>query len=256
MRKFTLIFISFFIFINMNTYSKAIELDELNPAAKTILLNVKYTRNVLFNLLGLEITAETFAEEDIEYDGTVYLTFDDGPVNTITPQILDILHENDVQATFFCLGEYVNKNKEITKRAYDEGHTIASHTYTHRKAMFSSLDKFKEEIEKTGQVIEEVTGEKPKYFRVPYGTKLSQTYKDYLDSEGYTLVSWNCESNDSRSGKLTSDYVLQSVKDTSKNKKNVTVIMHDTYGKQHTVDALQSVIDYFRELNYEFKRYE
>jgi len=257
MKKFLIIFISLFICISVNTYSNAVELNELDDNTKKILLNIKYTRNVLFNLLGLEITAETFAEEDkaIEYDGTVYLTFDDGPVSTITPQILDILKENDVQATFFCLGEYVNKNKEITKRAYDEGHTIASHTYTHKKAMFSSLETFKSEINKTADVIEEVTGERPIFFRIPYGTKIGQAYKDFLASEGYTTVGWNCESNDSRTGKITPEYVLETVKNTSKNKKEVTVIMHDTYGKQHTVDALQDVIDYFKSINYEFKKY-
>ena len=256
MKKILLFFISFFLIINMNTFSTCEEIPELSATAKNILSNVKYTRGVLYNIFGIELTAEAFAEEEIEYDGTVYLTFDDGPVSTITPQILDILKENEVPATFFCLGEYVNKNKEITKRAYEEGHTIASHTYTHKKAMFSSLETFKSEITKTADVIEEVTGERPAFFRIPYGTKIGQAYKDFLVDEGYTTVGWNCESNDSRSGKITPEYILETVKNTSKNKKNVTVIMHDTYGKQHTVDALQDVIDYFRSINYEFKKYE
>lgn len=255
-KRFCIIFISFFIFINISNYSICAEINDLDMNTKKILFNVKYTRNVLYNLLGIEVTAETFLPEEIEYDGVVYLTFDDGPVSTITPQILDILKDNEVPATFFCLGEYVNRNKEITQRAYEEGHTIASHTYTHKKAMFSSLETFKTEIAKTADAIEEAVGEKPKFFRVPYGTKLNQSYKDYLEKEGYQTIGWNCESNDSRSGKITPEYVLQSVKDTMKNKKEVTVIMHDTYGKQHTVDALQDVIDYFKSINYEFKKYE
>lgn len=201
------------------------------------------------------VVLEPVKEEKV-YDGVVYLTFDDGPVSEITPQILDTLKEYDVKATFFMIGSYAKKNPELVKRVYDEGHTVASHSYTHQKAMFSSLDKFKEEIDDSLLVLEEITGSKVKYFRIPYGTKIGQAYKDYLDKNGLTIVKWNCESYDSRVKTKTPEQILEGVKSTKPAKGDVIVIMHDTYGKQKTADALASVIEYFNSINYEFKRFE
>ena len=219
--------------------------------------NINYATKVKHNLLGIELSEETLATLDNtkEYSGVVYLTFDDGPVPGVTDKILDILKEYDVQATFFNLGSYIDKNPELTKRAYDEGHTIASHSYSHRSEMFSSLEKFKNEIINTNEIIEEVIGEKPKFFRTPYGTKLKDTYKEVVYSNGLEFVSWNCETYDSRAGKKTTEDLLNAVKTTMPKKKDVIVIMHDTYGKQHTVEALPSIIEYFQSINYEFKKF-
>jgi len=219
--------------------------------------NINYATKVIHNLLGIDLSTETLAKLDNthEYSGVVYLTFDDGPVTGITDKILDILKEYSVQATFFNLGSYVKKNPELTKRVYDEGHTVASHSYSHRSEMFSSLEKFKDEIVKTNEEIERAVGEKPKFFRTPYGTKLKDAYKEVVYSNGMEFVSWNCETYDSRKGEKTPEDLLNAVKETMPKKKDVIVIMHDTYGKQHTVDALPSIIEYFQSINYEFKKF-
>ncbi len=195
-------------------------------------------------------------EEEKVYDGVVYLTFDDGPVSEITPQILDILKKYEIKATFFMIGSYAKRNPELVKRVFDEGHTVASHSYTHKKTMFDSLDSFKSEVEQSTAVLEEITGEKTNFFRIPYGTKIGQAYKDYLAEKGLTIVKWNCESYDSRVATKTPEQILEGVKNTKPSKGDVIVIMHDTYGKQKTVDALASVIEYFQSINYEFKRFE
>lgn len=202
---------------------------------------------------------EIIEEEQIEehvYDGVAYLTFDDGPVSEITPQILDILKERNVKATFFVIGSYAKRNPELVKRAYDEGHAIGLHSYTHQKSMFNSLSAFKEEVDKSYNVVYDIIGEEPRYFRIPYGTKLSASYKNYLTQKGLSVIGWNCESYDSRTFTTKPEQLLKGIKDTIGNKKDVTVIMHDTYGKQKTVDALNSIIEYFNEINYELKRYE
>ena len=190
------------------------------------------------------------------YDGVVYLTFDDGPVPAITSQILDTLKEYNVKATFFMIGSYADKNPDMVKRVFDEGHTVASHSYTHQKSMFNSLEAFKKEINDSVATLEEITGEKVKFFRLPYGTKIAQSYKDFLDEKGLTIVKWNCESYDSRTATKTAEQILEGVKNTKPAKGDVVVIMHDTYGKQKTADALPSVIEYFESINYEFKRFE
>lgn len=209
-------------------------------------------------LVGPEVVEEV--KEEIEephvYDGVAYLTFDDGPVKSITPQILDILKENNVKATFFVIGSYAKRNPELVKRAYDEGHTIGLHSYTHQKSMFNSLTSFKEEVDKNYEVVYDITGEAPKFFRVPYGTKLNKAYSDYLTEKGLSVIGWNCESYDSRTFTTKPEQLVQAVRDTMGKKKDVTVIMHDTYGKQKTVDALPDIIKHFNEINYELKRYE
>lgn len=216
-------------------------------------LEMENTMNLLFRQ---EEVIEPIVEEEKVYDGVVYLTFDDGPVPAITSQILDTLKQYDVKATFFMIGSYAKKNPDMVKRVYDEGHTVANHTYTHQKSMFNSIDKFKNEIEQCNSVLEEVTGEEVKFFRIPYGTKIGQAYKDYLAAEGLTIVKWNCESYDSRVATKTPEQILEGVKTTKPSTGDVVVIMHDTYGKQKTADALASVIEYFQSINYEFKRFE
>lgn len=225
---------------------------------KEINFNIGYATKVIHNLLGIEMSAETLANLDdiVEYDGVVYLTFDDGPVKGVTDKILDILSEYDVEATFFCLGSYIEKNPELVKRAYDEGHAIASHSYTHQSSMFKSVDSFNKEVVDTNEAINDVIGKYPDYFRVPYGTKLNENLKNVLLTNNLKSISWNCETYDSRKGEKKAEDLLNAVKDTMPKNKDVIVIMHDTYGKQHTIDALPSIIEYFQSLNYEFKSFK
>ena len=80
----------------------------------------------------------------------VFLTFDDGPSKGATPKVLDILKEEDVKATFFVIGKYVEERPELVKRAYDEGHYIANHGYDHsNKTLYKSEESFINEIKKT-----------------------------------------------------------------------------------------------------------
>lgn len=223
---------------------------------ETFTPEVKNTQEVMDKFFRQEEAVIEPVEEEKVYDGVVYLTFDDGPVPAITSQILDTLKAYDVKATFFMIGSYAKKNPEMVKRVFDEGHTVASHTYTHQKSMFNSLDAFKKEVLQSVEVLEEITGEKTKFIRIPYGTSIGQSYKDYLAEMGLTVVKWNCESYDSRVATKTPEQILEGVKNTKPKKGDVIVIMHDTYGKQKTADALASVIEYFQSINYEFKRFE
>ncbi len=224
--------------------------DVFNPGA----INKEETMDKL--IVEPEPIIEEPVKEEHVYDGIAYLTFDDGPSTTITPQILDILKEKNVKATFFVIGSYAKSHPELVKRAYDEGHTIGLHSYTHKKSMFNSLKAFKEEVDKTYDVVYDIIGEAPKYFRIPYGTKIGKTFKDYLNEKGLSVIGWNCESYDSRTYTTKPEQLVQAVKDTMGTKKEVTVIMHDTYGKQKTADALSDIIEHFNEVNYELKKYE
>lgn len=223
------------------------------------LFSKEEAKQIIFRLFGLDRIEiekpESLQVEEVKnYKGTVYLTFDDGPTKDITPQILDILKQYDIKATFFTIGDYVGRSSDIIKRAYEEGHEIANHSYTHKKGMFNSIEVFKNEITKANKSIRDVTGKKPKFFRVPYGVKLNDTYKQYLADEEIEVIGWNCETYDSRGNHIKAEDMLNAVKRTMKNNKKVIVIMHDTYGKQETVKALPNIIEYFNSINYEFKK--
>ena len=101
----------------------------------------------------------------------VALTFDDGPNASSTPILLDGLKERKVRATFFLIGENVEKgeNEKIVKRMYEEGHLIGNHTYTHCNLSKLETGEAKKELEQTDTVIEKITGKQPAFARAPYG---------------------------------------------------------------------------------------
>ncbi|MFJ3670145.1 polysaccharide deacetylase family protein [Streptomyces sp. NPDC090106] len=100
---------------------------------------------------------------------TMVLTFDDGPDPRYTPDILDTLAEYDVRAMFFVCGEMAVDNKELLARMSDEGHVVGNHTWSHPLLTRLSRGRMRSEMERTCDVIEEAYGERPAWFRAPYG---------------------------------------------------------------------------------------
>ncbi len=127
----------------------------------------------------------------------VSLTFDDGPSPSNTPQILDILKEKGVKATFFLTGSYVELYPKIAKRIADEGHEIGNHTYTHLSMYFAKDKAVMDEIERTDEAIFKATGLRPKIFRPPRGFTRTKTRRSLID-RGYQVVLWSLSSLDWR----------------------------------------------------------
>ncbi|MFF6981580.1 polysaccharide deacetylase family protein [Streptomyces sp. NPDC008343] len=100
---------------------------------------------------------------------TMVLTFDDGPDPRYTPHILDTLREYDVRAMFFVCGEMVAANGDLLARMADEGHVVGNHTWSHPLLTRLSTRRIREEMERTSDVIEDTYGERPVWFRAPYG---------------------------------------------------------------------------------------
>jgi len=132
-------------------------------------------------------------------DRTVTVTITEGPTE-YTPQILDILKDHNVIATFFVVGSYAEDYPSITKRIFDEGHTIGSSTrsyvnltgvyeeYKHdKKKLQEQLDK---EIDRVNSISTAITGERPYLFRAPYGA-VNEYIRQYLQDRHYTLVMWS-----------------------------------------------------------------
>lgn len=181
-----------------------------------------------------------------------YLTFDDGLEGKMTPQILDILKRYNVKASFFIIGNTVNRNKELLKRIVAEGHSVGNHTYTHkREIIYSSVDLFSEELKKTSQVIADVTGKAPKLFRPPYGMNYikSEAYQKALAD--YTVAGWNVDSMDSRSKDISSSQIVGYVKYQVKNKSKAIILLHNSASREETVKALPEIIEYLADSGYE-----
>lgn len=190
-------------------------------------------------------------------NGTIYLTFDDGPNQGTTNKILDILKEEGVKATFFvtCKGP-----DSLIKRMYDEGHTIALHTASHNyKEIYSSVDNYFKDLNKVGDRVKKITGVESKIIRFPGGSSntVSKNYSKGIMTEltnivlnqGYRYFDWNVDARDASSARNSRDVYYNVTSNLSHNRANV-VLMHDI--KSITVGALRDIIRFGKEQGYTF----
>lgn len=168
------------------------------------------------------------------------LTFDDGP-SRFTKEVLELLEKYDCKATFFCIGKHIQNHREITKQIFVQGHEIGNHTYYHSNNNgFKRKDELVEEWKKTDALIEEVTGEKVRYFRPPFGVTnphLMRTVK----ITGHKVVGWNIRSLDTVTS--SEQKIFQRI--TKKLKPGSIVLMHNTSRK--SVNVLEQLLQYMEE---------
>ena len=176
----------------------------------------------------------------------VALTFDDGP-GVHTPEILDILKNKGVKATFFMIGENAEGKHDFVKRVHDEGHVIANHTYDHVQLSKYSYDKQKDEIQKTNDILKGIiSGLNVHWFRPPYGDYNDDTMK-VLGELGMERVLWNVDPRD-WSG-VQADAILDNVLSNAKD--GSIVLMHDgVANSSETAKALPKIIDGLRDKGY------
>ena len=181
-------------------------------------------------------------KKNIDYNKKVVaLTFDDGP-SKYTKKILDILKEEEACATFFIVGNKALFYKEELQRMIKEGSEIGNHSYSHKWLNRLSENEFKEEINKTQKVIEDITGFTPKIFRPTYGG-YSNKLKTYTD---LNFILWNVDSEDwkvKNTNKILNN-IFKSVKDES------IILMHDNH--EYSVKALKEIIDNLKNDGYQF----
>lgn len=125
----------------------------------------------------------------------VALTFDDGPDRQFTPQILDVLKEHNVKATFFLVGNRVMANPDIMERIIREGHEVGNHSYNHPNLPKLADSKFQWQITEANKVIANHSGYEPKFFRPPYGA-ISEEQLKWVASQNMKMVNWNVDSLD------------------------------------------------------------
>lgn len=200
-------------------------------------------------------------EDDKEYSlngKKVYLTFDDGP-SIYTDEILDILEENNVKATFFVV-HYDNEDLwPAYQRIVYDGHTLAMHSYTHiYREIYKDEDSFKKDVDDLHDFLYDLTGYDCKYYRFPGGSSNHVSNVDiqlcmkYLDECGITYFDWNSLSGDAEGGYHTaSDLDANILKYVRSNEGDSIVLMHDLSDRHSTVEGLQYLIDTLKEEGYE-----
>jgi len=166
------------------------------------------------------------------------LTFDDGPDGLITPKILDILKSYGESANFFFVGKSVQAFPEVVKRAYNEGHLILNHTYTHPEFNNKGFRFVDDEISMTEEAIKNVIGKVPSLVRPPYGIVTDTVLKVAMANDD-KLVIWSTDTYDwSQKDDL---HITQNVLDNVR--PGEIVLMHSNSDKTQTAKALPKIIE-------------
>ncbi|WP_282172499.1 polysaccharide deacetylase family protein [Cytobacillus firmus] len=205
-----------------------------------LLFEVSKSRNFQF-FGGLINKAET-------EDKVAAMTFDDGPgVNT--DEILTILREEDVKATFYLTGKEIEHHMEDAKKIVEEGHEIGNHSYSHSRMVLKSPTFIKEEIEKTDDLIRQTGYEGEIHFRPPYGKKLF-LLPYYLSKQERKTVLWNIEPEsfpdiEGDADKIT-EYVEENIEPGS------IILLHVMYGsREESLKSVKKIIASLKEQGYQ-----
>lgn len=200
-----------------------------------------------------------------------YLTFDDGPSETVTPQILDILKSENVHATFFLIGKYVDKDeasKDLVKREIAEGNAVGIHSYSHDyNYLFPngkiSLENCMADFNKTDEVLKDVLGKdfSTRAIRFPGGQMTwsktdpqgAQAIDKALHEKDWHQIDWNALCGDAEGGNKDAQALTNEAIKTIGTREKALILMHDTYGKEQTAKALPAIIEYLKKQGYEFK---
>lgn len=198
-----------------------------------------------------QITNDSLQEDT--YDKQIYLTFDDGP-SVHTNQILDILKQYDIKATFFVVGKTDEASVKAYQRIVAEGHTFGMHSYSHKyDEIYSSLDSFSSDLSKLQEYLYQTTGVWPRIYRFPGGSsnvvsKVNmQDLIAYLKDNDIVYMDWNIESGDAVSGSVSKDKIVANCLGKIDGIDECVILMHDTAEKNTTVEALPEVIEKIQE---------
>ena len=192
----------------------------------------------------------------------VYLTFDDGP-SKHTNKVLDVLKAADVKATFFILGTNIKGREAEVRRIYNEGHTIANHSFSHKYAsMYKSPEATFKEYNKTEKELKKILGEdfNSNLFRFPGGSvggeyeKQKKQSREYFKKQKVAFIDWNALTDDSV-GAETNKKQLEVFNKTRKGKNALVVLQHDSYTSDKTAGTVKLIIEQLKKEKYVFKNF-
>lgn len=201
------------------------------------------------NLLQQDEDAGGEEADAEDYRHKVYLTFDDGP-SIYTNEILDILEEYNVKATFFVVGKEDEDSQNAIRRIVDEGHTLGMHSFSHRYSeLYASQESFETDFERQRSYLKELTGITCRYYRFPGGSSNTvsnvdmQVLADYVESQDVTFFDWNIASGDGSSQSLSVDELVQNSTGDIERWHTAIILLHDSAEKHTTVEALPEIIE-------------
>lgn len=179
------------------------------------------------------------------------LTFDDGPDDRFTPQILDILRQNQIHATFFIVGVRAQAHPETVRQILKEGHAIGNHSWDHPDFLKITSDKVRTEVEQTEKLLQQIAGFRPALFRPPYGAANKQDLNE-LAGLGYKVIDWSVDTRD-WAGTPPNTIMGYLEKELTP---GAIILQHCAGGRgenlSNTVEALPQMIDYLKKNGYTF----
>ena len=186
------------------------------------------------------------------YPKTLYLTFDDGPSEENTPRVLEVLRKRNIKATFFLVGENVERHPEIARKIAAEGHTIGIHCYSHSYSdLYESAESYMEDFERARRAVYQATGVDARIFRFPGGSVNNYNQKVYTEiisemtKKGYTYYDWNASLEDAVK-EPSPEKLLSNGVQTTLGRNKVILLAHDVVYDTGTIldELLDSLPEY------------
>ncbi len=246
--------------LGVNLYEAKRELRALREQAAPVMAEGRMSggeeqSGELYTASGVnEFRRDVSGADDTAADGDdgirkVYLTFDDGPSSN-TGEILDILAEYDVKATFFVVGKEEEKYQPLYKRIVEEGHTLAMHSYSHKyNEIYQSKESYVEDLTKLQEFLYETTGVWCRYCRFPGGSSNTVSRVDmhelidYLEEQDMSYFDWNVSSGDASSAYISSEAIVRNSTARLREFHEAIILLHDAADKDSTVEALPKLIE-------------
>jgi peptidoglycan-N-acetylglucosamine deacetylase len=193
---------------------------------------------------------ESFYLHSPSNDKQIAITFDDGPDGKYTPEILDVLKEHNVKATFFLLGQNMEYYPEMARRIVDEGHAVGNHSYSHPDFRYLTVeDALQKQVIKTQQVFEDIIGFRPAYFRPPYGAVTDEQISA-LCEEGIVIIDWSIETFDWSDTQNSPEKILNRIK--KYHHGGAVILMHSAGGdRSNSITVLPQIIEFLQNEGYE-----
>lgn len=180
------------------------------------------------------------------------ITFDDGPNPRWTPKLLDVLGKCGVKATFFLVGSYAQSEPALVRRIAEEGHLIGNHSWSHPNLAFTRTAQVHEELERTRDTIEQITGRQVRYFRPPFGARRPAVLHAARD-RGMTPVMWNAMTDDWKepSADLIAQRLIHKIDRVTSRGFAANIVLHDgghlepSANREPSIEACVKLIEHY-----------
>ncbi len=185
--------------------------------------------------------------------GELALTFDDGPNATWTPRLLDVLARHQVRATFFLLGSRAEAQPGLVRRIRAESHLIGNHSWSHPNLAWSSAGRIREELTRTNEILQQMTGARPKFFRTPFGARRPAVFR-IAHELGLMPVLWNAMTSDWKepSAERIAEQLTNSVEGRRRRGRAANIVLHDgghrdpTANREPSITAAELLIERYK----------